>query len=324
MKIVITDCDHATIDAEQKAADAAGHELQLTQSATEEEVIANAAGADALVVQYAPITAAVLDALPSVRAVGRYGVGVDTVDVEAATQRGVAVCNVPDYGTEAVSDHAIALALATVRGLRVLDREVRSGAPDLQRATPIQQLSTLRFGVLGFGRIGQATARKAAGLGFDVAVTDIRLETGTSTEEGWPVLALAELLQRSDVLSVHTPLDPSTQHLLNAETLAQLPAGATVVNTARGGVVDTDAIAAALASGHLQGAGLDVFEDEPLPADHPLTRFDRCILTPHAAFYTEQSYTELKRRTVQNVVDVLAGTEPQNILNPEVLQTGRR
>src|SRR5699024_1398897 len=198
MKIVITDCDHATIDAEQQVADAAGYELVLTQSATEEEVIANAAGADALVVQYAPITAAVLDGLPNVRAIGRYGVGVDTVDVEAATERGVAVCNVPDYGTEAVSDHAIALALATVRGLRVLDREARSGSPDLQQATPIQQLSTLRFGVLGFGRIGQATARKAAGVGFDVAVTDILLEAGTTTEEGWPVLTQDELLERSD------------------------------------------------------------------------------------------------------------------------------
>lgn len=324
MKITITDCDHATIDAEQKAAADAGIELVLTQSRTEEEVIAHAAGADALVVQYAPITAAVLDALPNVRAIGRYGVGVDTVDVAAATERGVAVCNVPDYGTEAVSDHAIALALATVRGLRVLDRGLRAGRPDLTPATPIRQYSTLRFGVLGFGRIGHATARKAAGIGFDVATSDIRFEPGTVTEEGWPVLSFTELLQRSDVLSVHTPLDPETHHLLDAQALAQLPVGAVVVNTARGGVVDTDAIAEALSSGHLQGAGLDVFEDEPLPVDHPLTSFERCILTPHAAFYTEQSYVELKRRTVQNVVDVLAGTTPQNILNPEVLAAGRR
>lgn len=324
MKIVITDCDHASIDTEQKVADAAGHELVLTQCSTEEEVIAAAAGADALVVQYAPITAAVLAALPTVRAIGRYGVGVDTVDLAAATERRVAVCNVPDYGTEAVSDHAIALAVATVRGLRILDRGVRNGSADLEKATPIRQFSTLRFGVLGFGRIGHATARKAAGIGFDVAVSDIRFEPGTTTEEGWPVLSLSELLARSDVLSVHTPLDPDTRHLLNAETLAQLPAGATVVNTARGGVVDTDAITDALASGHLQGAGLDVFEDEPLPADHPLTTFERCILTPHAAFYTEQSYTELKRRTVQNVVDVLDGRTPQNILNPQVLTTGPR
>src|SRR5699024_9415194 len=149
MKIVITDCDHATIDAEQKAADAAGHELQLTQSATEEEVIANAAGADALVVQYAPITAAVLDALPTVKAVGRYGVGVDTVDIPAATARGVAVCNVPDYGTEAVSDHAITLALAVTRGLRPLDMSIRNATPGLTQAVPIPQFSTLNFGVLG-------------------------------------------------------------------------------------------------------------------------------------------------------------------------------
>src|SRR5699024_10156653 len=147
---------------------------------------------------------------------------------------------------------------------------------------------------------------------------------GSTTAEGWPVLGLSELLQRSDVLSVHTPLDSSTQHLLNATTLAQLPEGAVVVNTARGGVVDTDAIADALESGHLRAAGLDVFEEEPLPAKHRLTGLDRCILTPHAAFYTEQSYTELKRRTLQNLVDLLAGRTPENILNPEVLTTDRR
>lgn len=319
MKIVITDCDHADIDPERTVASEAGVELVLTQSTTEEEVIANAAGADALVVQYAPITAAVLDALPTVKAVGRYGVGVDTVDIPAATARDVAVCNVPDYGTEAVSDHAITLALAVTRGLRPLDMSVRSADPGLTQAVPIPQFSTLRFGVLGFGRIGHATARKAAGIGFNVAVSDVRNEPGSRTEEGWPVLSLGELLKRSDVLSVHTPLDETTNHLINEETIQQLPTCAVLINTARGGIVDTDAVADSLASGHLSGAGLDVFEEEPLPASHRLTEFPRCFVTPHAAFYTEQSYTELKRRTVQNVADVLAGHLPRNTLNAQEL-----
>ncbi|PFG39424.1 D-3-phosphoglycerate dehydrogenase [Georgenia soli] len=319
MRIVITDCDHASVDIERAVAGEAGAELVVAQGISPAEVIANAEGADGLVVQYAQITAAVMDALPNLKAVGRYGVGVDTVDVEAATARGVAVCNVPDYGTEAVSDHAIALALAVSRGLVALDRGTRAGRPNLAEVNPIFQVRGRTFGVLGFGAIGRATARKAAGVGYEVVVHDTAVEPGTLTEEGYEAVSLEELLRRSQVLSVHVPLVPATHHLLDATRLALLPEHAVVVNTSRGGVVDTDALVDALRSGHLLGAGLDVFETEPLPADHPLTELDRVVLTPHAGFYTEESYAELKRRTIQNVVDVVAGRRPRNILNPSVL-----
>ncbi len=319
MRIVITDCDHATIAHEQAVAEAVGADLVRAQATTEAEVIEAAAGADGLVVQYAPITAAVLDALPGVRAVGRYGVGVDTVDVTAATARGVAVCNVPDYGTEAVSDHAITLALTVLRAIPALDAGVRAGRPDIEGQVPIPQFAGTTFGVVGYGAIGRATARKAAGLGMDVAVHDVAHRAGTTSEDGFPVLSLPELLARSQVLSLHVPLTDETHHLLDAAALAQLPDRAVVVNTSRGGVVDTDALVDALQSGHVLGAGLDVFETEPLPVGHPLTRFDRVVLTPHAGFYTDQSYAELKTRTITNVIDVVAGRRPRNVLNPEVL-----
>jgi D-3-phosphoglycerate dehydrogenase / 2-oxoglutarate reductase len=323
MKIVITDCDHASIDIEESVADEAGAELALVQAVTPAEIIARASDADGLVVQYGQITAEVMDALPNLRAVGRYGVGVDTVDVEAATARGIAVCNVPDYGTEAVSDHAIALALAVGRGLVALDRGTRAGRPNLPEVGPIFQVPGRTFGILGHGAIGRATARKAAGVGYEVVVHDTALAPGTLTDEGYEVVALEDLLRRSQVLSIHVPLVPATHHLINATTLGLLPEHAIVVNTSRGGVVDTDALVAALESGRLLGAGLDVFETEPLPAGHPLTRFDRVVLTPHAGFYTEESYAELKRRTVQNVVDVVAGRRPRDILNPSVLEAAR-
>ncbi|MFH5821064.1 C-terminal binding protein [Georgenia sp. AZ-5] len=322
MKIVITDLDHASADVEREVAATAGAELVLTQGTDPAEVVANAAGADGLLVQYAAITAEVLDALPSVRAVGRYGVGVETVDVDAATARGVAVCNVPDYGTEAVSDHAVALALTVGRGIGTLDRNLRAGVTDLTPALPVHQFAGRIFGVLGYGAIGRATARKAAGVGFEVIVTDATLAPGTATPEGYEVVGQGELLRRAQVLSVHVPLVPSTRHLLDAAALATMRPDAIVVNTSRGGVVDTDALVAALAEGRILGAGLDVFETEPLPADHPLTRFDRVVLTPHAAFYSEESYAELKRRTIGNVVDVLAGRTPRNIVNPGVLRGG--
>ncbi|MPV36084.1 C-terminal binding protein [Georgenia subflava] len=318
MKIVITDCDHASIDIEQAVADAEGAELILGNGTSPTEVIASSAGADGLVVQYGQITAEVMDALPGLRAIGRYGVGVDTVDVEAATARGIAVCNVPDYGTEAVSDHAIALALAVNRGIGVLDRGVRAGSADLTPSQPVYTIAGRTFGVLGLGAIGTATARKAAGLGFEVIVTDPLLEPGT-TAEGYEVVDLEELLRRSQVLSIHVPLVPATHHLIDAARLGTMRRDAIVVNTSRGGVVDTDALVEALRSGQILGAGLDVFETEPLPADHPLTTFDRVLLTPHSAFYSEESYAELKRRTIQNVVDVVAGRTPRNVLNPAVL-----
>jgi D-3-phosphoglycerate dehydrogenase / 2-oxoglutarate reductase len=322
MKIVITDCDHASVGTEDGVVRAAGGELVTNQAIEPADIIATAQGADGLIVQYGRITAEVLDALPSVKVVSRYGVGVDTVDVAAATARGVAVCNVPDYGTEAVSDHAIALTLAVTRGLGILDRRVRAGAHNLEPAFPIHQIAGSVFGVVGLGAIGAAAARKAAGLGYTVVACDTRLEPGTRTAEGYQVLSLDELLRRSDVVSIHTPLTAETTNLIGPEQLSLLKPTAVLVNTARGGIVDTDALVDALQAGRLHGAGIDVVVPEPIPADHPLTQLDNVILTPHAAFYTEESYTELKRRTAENAVDVVAGRTPRNILNPEVLAIG--
>lgn len=320
MKIVITECDHDTFDAEEAVVEAAGADLVLTQSFTSEDLIASAAGADAILVQYAQITAEVMDALPTLRAIGRYGVGVDSVDIPAATARGIAVCNVPDYGTEAVSDHAIGLTLAVARGITRLDRGVRAGSFDLPVVRPLYQTRDRVFGVIGMGLIGTATARKAAGLGYEVIGYDAAADPDAETFNGVPSVGLAELLERAQVISLHTPLDETTRHLIGPAQLARMRSDAILVNTSRGGVVDVDALVDALRSGSIQGAGIDVHEHEPLPADHPLTEFDSVVLTPHLAWYTEESYEELKRRTVQNVVDVCAGRPPRNIVNPEVLR----
>jgi D-3-phosphoglycerate dehydrogenase / 2-oxoglutarate reductase len=322
VRIVITECDHDSFAAEREVTDkwlSAGAELVLTQSRTTAELVANAAGADAILVQYARISAEVMDALPRLRAIGRYGVGVDSVDIEAATARGIAVCNVPDYGTESVSDHAIAMALAAARGIPRLDRGLRSGSFDLAAVRPLFQTRGRVFGVIGLGLIGTATARKAAGLGYDVIGCDIAAQPGATTYHGFAVVGLDELLERSQVLSLHTPLTDITRGLIGAEQLARMRSDAILVNTSRGGVVDTDALVEALRTGAILGAAIDVHESEPLPAGHPLTTFDSVVLTPHLAWYTEESYGELKRRTVAGVLDVCAGRAPRNIINPEVL-----
>ncbi|MEV6926691.1 C-terminal binding protein [Dactylosporangium sp. NPDC051485] len=318
MRIVITDCDHATVDIEEQLAAEHGAELVLARCRTAADVIAAGAGADALVVQYAPIDATVLDALPTVRAVSRYGVGVDTVDVDAASARGVAVCNVPGYADEEVAQHAVALALAVERGVLPLDRSVRAGRPDYAAAGPLHRSSERTFGVVGFGAIGRTTARKAAGLGYRVVAHDPRYPSGERLD-GVVQLSFDELLAAADVVSLHVPLVPATHHLIDAAALARMRPGAVLVNTCRGGVVDTDALVAALAGGQLAGAALDVVDPEPLPAGHPLLTQPRAVLTPHAAWYSEESVSELKRRVMANAIAVCEGLAPADIVNPEVL-----
>lgn len=320
MKITIVDCDHESFDEEREVTAHRGIELVREQATTEDEVVRAAQGADAILIQYAPVTAAVLDALPQLKAIGRYGVGVDTVDVEAATARGVAVCNVADYGVQDVSDHAIALTMSVVRGTAQLDRLVRAGEYGLVPVKPLHRVSTLRFGVVGLGRIGAATAVKARALGFTVIGSDPQLEVGSRTADGVDVVDFETVLTTSNVMSLHVPLLDSTHHLIDRDALARMTDGAMLVNTCRGPVVDTDAVAAALRSGRLKGAGLDVFESEPLPADSPLLECPTAVLTPHASWYSEESYSEVKRRATEAIVAVIRGEQPRDIFNPEALR----
>lgn len=319
MKIVTTECDHDSFEIEQAVADAAGADLTIAQAFDDQTLIENCKDADGILVQYAKITGEIMDALPRLKVIGRYGVGVDSVDVPAATARGIAVCNVPDYGTEAVSDHAIGMALAVARGIPRLDRGVRAGNFDLPVVRPLYQTRERVFGVIGMGLIGTATARKAAGLGYEVIGYDIRAEAGADTFHGFPSVSLAEVLERSQVISVHTPLTEETRDLIGAAELKKMRSDAIIVNTSRGGVINSAALIDALASGEIAGAGIDVHEVEPLPKDDPLTQFDNVVLTPHLAWYTEESYADLKKHTIENVVAVASGQAPRNIINPEVL-----
>jgi D-3-phosphoglycerate dehydrogenase len=320
MKIVILDSNLGSIDLEQSIADKYGFEISKPkQCKTEEDVISVVHDADAIVVQYAPVTKRVLDAAPRLKVVSEYGVGVDSIDIAACTERGIAVCNVPDYSYQEVSDHAVALALALDRGIVTLDRHIRAGDYSLASVKPLRRISSRTFGVIGLGRIARAAALKARGIGYNVVGTDIAFQPGTLTDDGIQVLTFDEVLAQSDIVSVHVPLMVATRHLINAEALSKMKPEAVLVNTSRGGTVDTDALITALKNKQIRGAGLDVFETEPLPQDHPLTALETVILTPHAGYYSEESLYELKTRPVENASDVLAGKMPRNILNPQVL-----
>lgn len=315
-RIVITDCDYETIAPELQVAEEAGVELVRAYCTDEDQVIAAGQRADGLVVQYAPITARVLDALPGLKVISRYGVGVDTIDVNAAAERGITVCNVPDYGVEEVSDHAIALALTVLRGISELDRRMRTGHSDISAVKPLHRIRGRVFGCVGLGRIGAATARKALGLGFTVVAHDPVLTSADALEglSAVKLVSLDDLLAQADVVSLHLPLTPQTRRLFNAERFGAMKSNAVLINTCRGGVVDTAALVQALNDGLIRGAGLDVFEEEPLPKDHPLFDLPNVVVTPHAAWYSEESFEELKRRTVMNAVDACLGRRPENVL----------
>jgi len=243
----------------------------------------------------------------------RYGVGVDNVEVVAATERGVWVANVPDYGRDEVADHTLALALSLLRGVVVLDRSVRDGDWDLAPARPLRRLSTLTWGVVGCGAIGTAVAERAAGLGMRVLGYDLpQVPSGPPVERA----GLEELLEAADLVSLHAALTPESHHLIGAATLGRMRPTAFLVNTARGGLVDTAAVLAALDTGKLAGAALDVLEGEP-PDDlgWRVARHPRVVATPHAAWYSEEAFHTLKTDVAREALRVLQGSTPRSPVN---------
>lgn len=249
------------------------------------------------------------------RGVVRAGVGYNNVDIEAATRHGVVVCNVPDYGTEEVADHAIMFLLALVRRLVPSHQAIRAGTWDYRTALGAPRLRGKTFGVIGCGRIGTAAALRAKALGLDVVFYDPYLRQGMDKALGIRrVYELDELLQQSHFVSVHCYLDARTRHLINAKTIARMRKGAILINTARGPVVDEDALLAALESGHIAAAGLDVVDREPLE-NEGLRAHPNVLFTPHTAFYSVEGYTELRTKTAEEVRRLLLGQPPRNPVN---------
>ena len=320
-KIVITDSDFEDCDLQIEMARKEGVEVVQFEDRSPEGIIRNAHDADGVVTSYGNYTAEVFEALPNLKVVSRTGIGYDTIDAQAATRNGTAVCVVPGYGTEVVSDHAIALALACLRRINETDADMRSGVWDYTRRRPFGQVYGRTFGVVGMGEIGRAVAKKASGLGFKVICYSRSLVPGRRTPEGYAILSLEEVLQQSDVVSFHTALTPDTHHLLNADNLALMKQDAVVVNTSRGAVIDTVALAQALSDGKLWGAGIDVFEGEPLDWSHPIMQAPHTVLSPHVAYWSEESGEELARRSMQAALDVVLGRMPADCLNPEVLKS---
>ena len=302
MKVLVTDAEYESLDLEAEVLAAAGHEIVTASCRTPEEVIEAGAGVDAFLVQYAPITAEVFEALPQLRLVSRYGVGVDAVDTEAARHHGVWVCNVPDYGTTEVALHAVAMLLALLRNVAGHDREVRAGHWDYHLGGQLRRPSSLTLGVVGLGRIGRMTAERAAPW-FGAAVGYDPYLPQTAWPDWLERLDLTDLFVRSSAITLHLPLTESTSGLVGTDLLGRMPIGSYLVNTARGGLVDLDAVVEALDSGQLAGVALDVLPQEPPPSRHPLLTHPRALITPHVAWYSAEAEVELRRKAAQNIVD---------------------
>jgi D-3-phosphoglycerate dehydrogenase len=291
-------------------------ELRGTPTGSEEEVIRACQGADALIIGFAPVTAKVLDALPGLRCIVRYGIGCDTIDVKAAADRGVPVANVPDYCISEVADHTLALLLALERKIFTFDASLRRGEwTPVKTGRPLHRLAGRVLGIIGMGRIGTEVALRARAFGYRILVYDAFIDEETARARGTEKVGLDTLLAQSDVVSLHLPLTEETRHLLNERTLAGMKRGAYLINVSRGAVVDTYALAEALHAGHLGGAALDVYEAEPLPADHPMRSAPNTILQPHGAWYSEESLRELQRNAAEEVARVLRGGKMKNIVN---------
>lgn len=311
-RVVITDHNFTDLKNEREIVEGAGGTLVAYQCRTEGDVIRHAADADGLIVQWAPITESVIGALQRCKVIVRYGIGVDNVNLEAAKRRGITVCNVPDYCIDEVADHTMAMALTLLRQLPQTDRALHEGRWLAPPPTRVPAPSALVFATVGLGRTARAVLDRARSFHFQLAACDPYLSAAQSAETDIAVLGWDELLRSADVLSLHIPLNEETQHIVNRKTIARMKPSAILINTARGGLVDTVALAEALQGSSLAGAGLDVFETEPLAPHHPLLACRNAILTPHIAWYSEQSMKVLQRMAAEEVVRALDGKEVRN------------
>lgn len=318
-KVYVTDYEYVSFKEEEGEVNKIGAELIRVQSRTEEEVIANCKDADGLLNQYAPISRNVIENLPNLKVVGRYGVGVNTVDMDAATEHGICVVNVPDYCMDEVSDQAFALIIACMRKVVLLNNQVKNHGWDYKIGKPIHRLRGQKLGLLGFGRIPQALAEKAKPFGFDLLVYDPFVKKDIVKEFGGKLLTLNEILQEADVISVHVPLMKSTEHMIGTKEFSMMKKTAIIVNTSRGAIIDEAAMIKALQNKQIGGAGLDVLETEPIDKNNLLLSMDNVIITPHISWYSEESEVELKQKAARGVAEVLQGKVPTYLVNKAVL-----
>jgi D-3-phosphoglycerate dehydrogenase len=317
-KVLITDYVWPSLDPEREILEDAGFELVVAPDASESTLAALATDVDAIMFCFAQVTGKVLRTARKCLVASRYGIGVDNVDITVCTELGIVVTNVPDYCVDEVTEHSLGMVIALNRRLVPHDAIVKAGGwSSVALDQPMRRMNGATFGVIGYGRIGRSIAGKAAALGMKVLTYDPMLKPGQDVGIAESV-SLADVLANSDFITIHVPLTDETRGMVGKPELAAMKRGAIIVNPARGGLIDEYALADALASGHIAGAGLDVMEPAPPANAHPLLKQENVIITPHTAFFSQASTLELETRTAREVIRVVNGDEPENFINPEV------
>ena len=311
MKICYLNPTYADLSFEKELLQGTGVELAPSVVNSADEIQRTTKDADAILTAVVPVDANLVANLQKCRVIVRLGVGYEMVDVESCRKKGIQVCNVPDYGTEEVANHAIALLFSVHRRILSYDRNVRNRQWGHVLPWPIHRLSTLRVGVVGLGRIGSSFARSIKGFVRDVVGFDPFLAADQLGASNVQKMSLESLFETSDIISLHLPLSEKTHHLVSAETIALMERRPIIINVSRGGLVDGAALTHALETGELSGAGIDVFEDEPNVPEE-LRRLDNIVLTPHVAWYSEEAELQLRRSSIEEILRVLAGQSPRN------------
>ncbi|MFN2185422.1 MAG: C-terminal binding protein [Anaerolineae bacterium] len=317
--VVVTDTVFPSLEPTEQVLAAVDAEVTLVSEPTAEAILKAARTADGLVVTYAKVTADIINGLERCRVISRTGIGVDNVDLEAATAKGIVVTRVPDYCIDEVSDHALGLLFALARKIPLANSAVHAGQWSVGLVNPLHRLRGQTLGLVGFGQIPRALAPKAQALGLSVIAYDPYVSEEAMAADGVKQVDLEQLLAESDHISVHAPLTPETRHMFNREAFQKMKPGAVLINTARGPLVDEDALVDALEAGELAGAALDVLEHEPPAAGSRLLGRTDVILTPHTGFYSEESMIDLQTKAAEEVRRVLQGEMPRNPVNPQVL-----
>jgi D-3-phosphoglycerate dehydrogenase len=314
--VAVTDYSFPSLDLEDAILRPLGVELLHGQCKTAETLIPLVSQADAVITQFAPVTADVIGAMQTARVIVRYGIGVDNVDLEAAKARGIPVCNVPDYCIDEVADHTLAFILATTRQVVTNCVRVREGKWGL--ATPLDQMRTLRdlaVGVVGFGRIGREVTARLRAFKCRVLVHDPAVPAEEIEQAGCQPVALNELLSQSDVITLHCPSMAQTRGMVNRDSLAITKRGVILINVARGDLVDSAALTEALQSGHVSAAALDVFAPEPIPADHPILKMENVIVASHIASCSVPAVRKLRETAANLAAMALRGEPLPNVVN---------
>jgi D-3-phosphoglycerate dehydrogenase len=321
-KVVLTDYVWESLDVEKKILGDLG-ELVPMQTKKPEEFLAQAADCDALLNTYAgPITAEAMAKMPKCRIIARYGIGVDTIDLKAATEAGIIVTNNPTYCIEEVAEHTMALLLDSARKIAFYDRQVRAGTWAVPPGKPLYRLVGRTLGLVGFGNIARQVAVRAAAFGMKILYADPFVKDGQFSEPGKKV-ELDELYKSSDFVSVHPPLTPQTRGMINDDVFSKMKPAAVLVNCSRGPVVDTAALVRALDAKKIAGCALDTTDPEPLPDPHPLRGRDNVIINPHVAWYSETAMVGLQAGAPNEVRRVLSGEWPVNVVNRDVKKKNR-